>query len=263
MVHNPMLQSPHTSSSAAMAAKLEDLGPDVQDEKAAMPAAAEDVEDVKPPVTDDGTIKLQHQSFTDSWSPQPLQEKTDRIIPNQPLPERSASEQTSPLEDEIQLVATSPAPNISLDTNLPPNTLQPTTTSHTQDYSALVSPPDSSHTDAAPSPSSTKPHQTPSNSPSRPSSEQPKQTQRYTPESGIARRASSSARSAPTNHKNNMNNSTSRRNSPLLIMEETPNRAKRAKARASSGEAEADGESLRLIRELAAQDLGLRRRGRV
>jgi hypothetical protein len=187
-----------------------------------------------------------------------VQEKIDASTSTsgEPFPERSASEQADAVEDEIQLVATSPAPNMKLETDLVPSTLRSNGAPHNQDFSALVSPPDSSHTDAETSPSSSKAQQTPSNSTSRRSSEQPKRPQRYTPESGIARRASSSTQGALASGKAH------HRGSVYLQRLRGLEQGEARQGSSQFREASADGESLKLIRELAAQDLGLRKRGR-
>lgn len=258
-MNGPIPQSPYAASSAAMSGKFHTPVTDVQGGQVLFSGKAPHVNDTNQAPTDGGTIKVQHHSFTNAWSLGPVQEKIDASTSTsgEPFPERSASEQADAVEDEIQLVATSPAPNLKLETDLVPSTLRSNGAPHNQDFSALVSPPDSSHTDAETSPSSSKAQQTPSNSTSRRSSEQPKRPQRYTPESGIARRASSSTQGALASGK-----SASPRISLPPTLGEVSNKAKRGKARASSGEASADGESLKLIRELAAQDLGLRKRGR-
>ncbi|KAI9880032.1 MAG: JmjC domain-containing histone demethylation protein 1 [Pleopsidium flavum] len=258
--NDPIFKPPYAALPAVMSSKFQTEGADSQDRQALLSGKAQDVNDINDAPPNGGTIELQHQSFINAWNLGAAQDSTDASTStsNQAIPERPASEQADAVEDEIQLVATSPAPNMKLETNLMLNNLPSNSAPHNQDYSALVSPPDSSHTDAETSPSASKAQQTPSNSPSTRSSEQPKQSQRYTPESGIARRASSSTQSALTTGK-----SASPRTSLPPTLTDVSNKAKRvSKARASSGEASADGESLKLIRELAAQDLGLRRRGR-
>ncbi len=225
---------------------------------------------------DDARIGKQDESLTNSSTMGAVRESNELPTsnPSQSGPERLASEQADPVEDEIQLVATSPAPNMKLETDLARPILQTVTQaqSQTQDFSALVSPPDSSHTDAENSPTASKPQQSPSassNSPSRSSSEQPNQqqdqqhkAQRYTPESGIARRARSSTLSEPSVNEKTASPRESQPPFPTLDDTMPSNKMKRTKPRASSGEVETDEESLRLIKELAAQDLGLRRRGR-
>ena len=118
--------------------------------------------------------------------------------------------------------------------------------------SSLVSPPASSHDDAGISPINVHAEwksSTVSSSSSRHSSSQPKQMQRYTPESGSMRRASSSSYSE---------NAQEKAASPVtadLSSDQKP------KARPGS-ENMADEESMRLIKELQAEEYSLRRRGR-
>ncbi|KAL9100462.1 MAG: hypothetical protein Q9163_004165 [Psora crenata] len=115
--------------------------------------------------------------------------------------------------------------------------------------SLLVSPPASSHDDVGNSPAAPEGLYTSLPSSSRQGSQQPKgHFQRYTPESGSIRRSShSSCEDRP-------------------LKEERPRiggetlRSARKQSRGYSA-LEADDESLRLIKELQAQDLGLRRRG--
>ena len=119
-----------------------------------------------------------------------------------------------------------------------------------QPASSLVSPPVSSHDDVGNSPIAAKPEWAPSRSASEQSSTQLKQMQqRYTPESGPLRRASSSS----------YDKATPERTACPDIVEPSPI----LKARAGlKSEYMADEESLRLIKELQAQELGLRRRGK-
>lgn len=107
--------------------------------------------------------------------------------------------------------------------------------------SSLVSPPASSHDDAGVSPTNVHPGWTPSTS--RHSSSQPKQMQRYTPESGSMRRASSSS----------YGENAQKTASPVradLSSDQT------SKARIGSDNI-ADEESMRLIKELQAEEYGL------
>ena len=126
-----------------------------------------------------------------------------------------------------------------------------------QPASSLVSPPASSHEDAGHSPTGANGTWSPSASSSRQSSSQPKQIhhqQRYTPESGPMRRASSSSYGD-----NNIHNAAEKASSPTAI---EPLRSDRKPIhKRLSSESMADEESLRLIKELQAQEYGLRRRG--
>ncbi len=124
--------------------------------------------------------------------------------------------------------------------------------------SSLVSPPASSHDDIDKSPMPSQAELTPSTSSSRHSSRHPKQVRRYTPESGPARRTSSSSagdaifgKAAPVT----VDPSTVP-TSPVFAMS-------RREPRIDGGpETVADEESLRLIKELQAEEHGLRRRRR-
>ena len=115
--------------------------------------------------------------------------------------------------------------------------------------SSLVSPPASSNNDAGTSPINAHAGWKSSAISSRHSSSQPKQMQRYTPESGSMRRASSSSYGENTQEK---------AASPVIANLSID---QKSKARTSS-EDTADEESMRLIKELQAEEYGLRRRGR-
>lgn len=226
---------------------------------------------------DDATAQLQQEMLNTSLTSGTLQDTNEPPTTTESHPEPPVLDQADTADDEIQLITTSPIPKMKLETDLAPATLHHNDATHDQSFSALVSPPDSSLTDAetSPTPLISNPAST---SPSRRSSEheheheQRKQPQRYTPDSGTATtRARSSTHSASVNDRRE---STSPRPGqqpppPPLSMGEGPvtptnEKAKRGgKARKSWEEtaADADGESWRLIRELAARDLGLRRRG--
>lgn len=117
-----------------------------------------------------------------------------------------------------------------------------------QPASSLVSPPASSHDDVGNSPTTEPPQWAPSRSSSEQSSTHLKQVQqRYTPESGPMRRASSSSygEAAPEQ--------------ATYAEGKEPSSSPKARAGLKE-EYMADKESLRLIKELQAQELGLRRR---
>lgn len=85
--------------------------------------------------------------------------------------------------------------------------------------------------------------------------------QHYTPESGSVRRASSSSVGIARGLLRESESpviGTSKRSGSVLVGE-----AKKGRKSRVGSEIEADEESMRLIRELQAQDMGLRRRGRV
>ena len=158
-------------------------------------------------------------------------------------------------EDEVNLIATSPLSDLKVEPDCD-TTLLPSSQDFPQPpASSLVSPPASAHTDAEQTPpATTRPkNMTPSAtaSSSRQSSRRAKTVQRYTPESGSPRREStiSSERGS---------------GSPTVVggmVTASASVQKPTKSRMGS-EIEADEESMRLIRELQAQDMGLRRRGR-
>ena len=119
-----------------------------------------------------------------------------------------------------------------------------------QPASSLVSPPASSHDDVDSSPMIANPQWIPSRSSSEQSSIQIKQSQnRYTPESGSLRRASNSS---------SYGEATSEQVACAELTEAILD--PKARARVLS-EYRADEESLRLIKELQVQEMGLRRRG--
>lgn len=128
-----------------------------------------------------------------------------------------------------------------------------------QPAASLVSPPASAHDDAEKSPVTNQPSNLASSTSSRHSSRHPKHVQRYTPESGPARRASSSSVGDV-----GVGKSTAAAVTVLSVRTdaETPRAPKDLKANPSP-EAVADEESLKLIKELQAEEHGLRRRGRV
>lgn len=127
-----------------------------------------------------------------------------------------------------------------------------------QPAASLVSPPASAHDDAEKSPVTSQPSNLASSTSSRHSSRHPKQVQRYTPESGPARRASSSSFGEVGVGKNTA--------AVVKVLNvrtdvETPRTPRDVKVNFSP-EVVADEESLKLIKELQAQEHGLRRRGR-
>lgn len=129
-----------------------------------------------------------------------------------------------------------------------------------QPAASLVSPPASTHEDAEKSPSvSQRSNLTPCTTSSRHSSRHPKQVQRYTPESGPARRASTSSVGEAVASKSD---TTGTKLSCVRLEVEAP-RAQRGVKNDISPDVVADEESLKLIKELQAQEHGLRRRGRV
>lgn len=132
--------------------------------------------------------------------------------------------------------------------------------SYEQPVSSLVSPPASSLNDGDHSPTVANITWTPSRSSSRESSRQPKQMQqqRYTPESGPMRRASSSSYGDNNATQNAASHTATE---PTAAVPISP--AHRSSHARLSSEIFADEESLRLIKELQAQEYGLRRRAKV
>ena len=128
-----------------------------------------------------------------------------------------------------------------------------------QPAASLVSPPASTHDDAEKSPPvSHRSNLTPCTTSSRHSSRHPKQVQRYTPESGPARRASTSSVGDVIAGKSDA----AQIKLPDVTVEvETPRGQRDVKVDVSP-DIVADEESLKLIKELQAQEHGLRRRGR-
>ena len=163
------------------------------------------------------------------------------------------------VEDEVHLITMPSTSNLEAEVGFDPEGPLPNESLPKPAASSLVSPPASSHNDPGLTPLAPETKLTPSSSSSRHSSRHPKQVARYTPESGSTRRASSSSVADMMLEKT----------TPLInrleaakISEEVDANPKRAKLRLSS-EIFTDEESLRLIKELQAQDYGLRRRGRV
>ena len=129
---------------------------------------------------------------------------------------------------------------------------------YAQPAASLVSPPASLHNDTGNSPTADV-DWTRSRTSSRQSSRQQKQMQqqRYTPESGPMRRASSSSYSG---------NNTAEHGEPQPLQESAitigTSPIERANHAGPTSENIADEESLRLIKEIQAQEYGLRRRGK-
>lgn len=173
---------------------------------------------------------------------------------------QKSTEALGPNEQENQAITLTPPklPKYHHSTQL-----SNTTTFDEPAASSLVSPPESSHEGESEQPvpptDPTKPT-TCSESSSRHSSRHPTQAQRFTPESGLARRDSSSSMLVREN--------TSPAEviklpttSPISGQAPDPAQKRMMKARLGS-EVEADEESLKLIKALQAEDYGLRRRGR-
>ncbi|KAL9118754.1 MAG: hypothetical protein Q9187_004697 [Circinaria calcarea] len=173
---------------------------------------------------------------------------------------------TQPLEppeppEEVQLIATSPLSPLKLEDDFSLLSNEPAA-------SSLVSPPASLHTDNE-SPPSPAPSTsditgfTSSVSTTRQSSRHAKAVQRYTPESGPARRASSSSMGGrTTGRQSSMGGRTTERESASPAVQKKGRMASEATVTAAPSAAVAvtDEESLALIRELQAQEYGLRRR---
>ena len=176
-----------------------------------------------------------------------LQNPSDVSIPSQPSHGTPSSPLDELTEEEVHLIETSSFPPLKVDPDFP------IPTQDQASASSLVSPPASTHTDDG---SNTPVHSRRDSSTissaltSRHSSRQPKVTQHYTPESGLARRSSTSSVGKRIQERES--------GSPSVVGSAIK------KARRGSrlnSEIVADDESLRLIRELQAEDRGLRRRG--
>ena len=157
---------------------------------------------------------------------------------------RYMKERSDKVADPWQITDPYPAP----DTEIGTATLE-SGESFEPPASSLVSPPASSHDDAGISPISAHAGWQSSTESSRQSSSQPKQLQRYTPESGSMRRASSSSCGEILQEQHA---------SPIMADLSSD---QKPKAR-TSPESMADEDSMRLIKELQAEEYGLRRRGK-
>lgn len=185
------------------------------------------------------TNSIQHEEQT--TDPVTLQQS---IGPRAISPHRYIQELSVKAADQWQIADSCPAPDIEVAVA----TLE-SRESFEPPASSLVSPPASSHDDAGISPINAHAGWKSSAVSSRRSSSPPKQMPRYTPESGSMRRASSSSYGE---------NAQENAASPVvtdLSSDQKP------KARIGS-ENMADKESMRLIKELQAEEYGLRRRGR-
>ena len=158
-------------------------------------------------------------------------------------------------EDEVNLIATSPLSEMKYEPEVEESPIASSTKAAQQVATSLVSPPESTHTDAEKTPPATakaKGVASPGTSASsRHSSRPAKQAQRYTPESGTVRRASTSSAGVAFGRESG---------SPTTSVGTSGTSHKKMKSRMNS-EIEADEESLKLIRALQAEELGLRRRG--
>lgn len=175
-----------------------------------------------------------------------------------------STEHTSPPEDEVNLIATSPLSEVKFVRLAENYHLLENPIFDQPSASSLVSPPASAHTDAEHTPpaSSNQPQFTPVATTSsscggpRPSNVV---QQRYTPESGSTRRESvSSIGNGRESGSPPVRAPTGR--SSTVGTRSTKKEAK-PKSRGNSV-IEADSESLRLIKELKAEDMGLRKRTR-
>lgn len=159
-----------------------------------------------------------------------------------------------------------PTPSMKVDYPIDP-ALEHMSSSFSVPAASLVSPPASSHADAGQTPHS------PSANSSRHTSQNPKQMQGFTPESGPRRDSSSSVDELPpTSNDGRAGSAVSeavvmgKDTSPMTTIstageDERKVGAPRRKSRGSMDNG-ADEESLKLIKELQAQDYGLRRRGK-
>ena len=166
------------------------------------------------------------------------------ISPSTVLHPGDTKELLDKVADQWQITGSCPAPDIGVGTA----TLE-SSESFEPPASSLVSPPASSHDDAGISPINAHAGWESSTVSSRHSSSQPKQMQRYTPESGSMRRASSSS------YGENLQEQPASSIMAGLSSDQKP------KVREIS-ENMADEDSMKLIKELQAEEYGLRRRGK-
>ncbi|KAM0794564.1 hypothetical protein BDR22DRAFT_814938, partial [Usnea florida] len=190
-----------------------------------------------PALLDDGANNVQHEELTSTSFT-----RQRSVDPSVASPHGYMKEISNKIADQWQITDTCPAPHIEIGATTiePRGTFEPPA-------SSLVSPPASLHDDAGVSPVDAHAGWKSSSLSSRHSSSQPKQTQRYTPDSGSMRRASSSSydENAPEN----------------AVSPGMADRFSDQKAKARNGsENTADEESMRLIKELQAEEYGLRRR---
>ena len=190
-----------------------------------------------PALFDDSANNVQHEELTTTSVT--LQRS---IGPSVASPHGYMIELSNKIADQWQITDSCPAPHIEIGTT----TIEPRG-SFEPPASSLVSPPASLHDDAGVSPVDAHAGWKSSSLSSRQSSSQPKQMQRYTPDSGSMRRASSSSYD-----ENALENAVS----PVMA-----DMSSDLKAKARNGsENTADEESMRLIKELQAEEYGLRRR---
>ena len=166
------------------------------------------------------------------------------ISPSTVLHSGDTKELLDKVADQWQITDSCPAPDIDVGTS----TLE-SSESFEPPASSLVSPPASSHDDAGISLINAHAGWESSTVSSRHSSSQPKQMQRYTPESGSMRRASSSS------YGENIQEQPGSSVMAGSLSDQKP------KVRAIS-ENIADEDSMKLIKELQAEEYGLRRRGK-
>lgn len=191
-----------------------------------------------PALFEDSANSIQHEEQT--TVPVTIQQS---VSPSAVSPHKYIEELSDKVADQWQIIDPCRAPDIEVGAA----TLE-SRESFEPPASLLVSPPASSHDDSGITPINS--HTGWKSSPgSRHSSSHPKQMQRYTPESGSMRRASSSSYEE---------NSQEMAVSPVIADLSSD---QKTKLRIDS-ENMADEESMRLIKELQAEEYGLRRRGR-
>ena len=166
------------------------------------------------------------------------------ISPSTELHAGDTKELLDTVADQWQITGSCPAPDIDVGTA----TLE-SSESFEPPASSLVSPPASSHDDAGISLINAHAGWESSTISSRHSSSQPKQMQRYTPESGSMRRASSSS----------YGENLQEQPGPSILAELSSDQKPKVKA---ISENMADEDSMKLIKELQAEEYGLRRRGK-
>ena len=209
------------------------------------------------PSNEETSVDISHPAVETASSPHPQVPLDYTIL-----------EATDNFEDEVQLVATSPPRDLKLEAKFIPEPQEPNQTFSQQPASSFISPPASTHTDVEGSPPAPHASMTPSTLSSRHSSRQPKQVQRYTPESGSARRASSSTADGMTMTGRRTSTSTAggatmeKSASPMVDVSTAVPAREASHKRSKPLIGPDDEDSMRLIKELQAQEYGLRRRGR-
>lgn len=209
----------------------------------------------------DDSVQIEYQASDDEEVESLKLITTDTSVAPEPDMLNQDMEQSSKdVENEVQQITATPRPNMNQKeiTNTEVPDLEQNESFEQPAASSLVSPPASSHDDAEEHLPSSHSALTPCTSSSRHSSRHSKQVQRYTPESGPVRRASSS----PVGDVIASKSASEQTHVPTTIAETEYNLDQRNTKSNATFEVVPDEESLKLIKEIQAQEHGLRRRGR-